>query len=404
MAPKPRAKKRVTQPWNPNEGPDPVWLAQINETWHHGESVVRLPHTDFRKPSLWPGQEQEREQEQERRQGQWLQQQEQLLDDTSANEAGFATQATQCLNLNLNLLTPLAHSSSLAPSNSTSTSPAPSSLPIQTPPQNQLHFEPRSQSYSQSYCESQSILSPGSNVNHRNHGSYIPNPHVRYASTLHRWPFTRGTRGRGDPRNAGMKETQARFRTEQARRKIERPDFVGHFNAGASAKSSFNSSGADQSYQTPIIVPTLEVDMAVRTPSQPPVYHCLPPKPSQHRPQSNANMNGLYNSSSSFGRANTSSSRPSLQKYPLQPSLLYQQNGAVARRPDDWTTWNELRIKVYGLSPNVSTRDLWKAFSKEGSIAAIEIFEDSNGNREGKATIRFRYVSILKTTNETFHG
>ena len=80
-----------------------------------------------------------------------------------------------------------------------------------------------------------------------------------------------------------------------------------------------------------------------------------------------------------------------------------QQNGAVARRQDDWTTWNELNIRLFGLTANISTRDIWKGFSKEGSIVSIELFEDSKGTRDGRGVIRFRYalmwgISLTKMT------
>jgi hypothetical protein len=74
-------------------------------------------------------------------------------------------------------------------------------------------------------------------------------------------------------------------------------------------------------------------------------------------------------------------------------SQQLQQEGAAVRRDNDWTTWTELSIKVYGLTPNVSTLDLWKSFNGEGSITTIKLFEDSRGNRDGKARIGFRFAS-----------
>ena len=82
--------------------------------------------------------------------------------------------------------------------------------------------------------------------------------------------------------------------------------------------------------------------------------------------------------------------RPSPQGLVAPPYQQHQNNGAVARRQDDWSTWIELSVKLSGLTPNVSTLDLWKGLSKEGTIAIIELYEDSKGNRDGKGVVRFR--------------
>ena len=64
--------------------------------------------------------------------------------------------------------------------------------------------------------------------------------------------------------------------------------------------------------------------------------------------------------------------------------------GLVARRQGEWQSWVEVRVRVFGLTSDITTADLWYCFSKEGSITTIEIFEDTAGNRNGKACIRFR--------------
>ena len=62
----------------------------------------------------------------------------------------------------------------------------------------------------------------------------------------------------------------------------------------------------------------------------------------------------------------------------------------LVRRQGDWTMWDEARIKVYGLTPIVTTQDLWKAFSSKGTLFKIELYEDSRGARDGKALLLFR--------------
>jgi len=64
--------------------------------------------------------------------------------------------------------------------------------------------------------------------------------------------------------------------------------------------------------------------------------------------------------------------------------------GPIARRWDDWASWPEVQVKIFGLTANITTSDLWKSFSKEGTIVTIELFEDNTGARDGKALVRFR--------------
>lgn len=62
----------------------------------------------------------------------------------------------------------------------------------------------------------------------------------------------------------------------------------------------------------------------------------------------------------------------------------------VVRREDDWTTRPELRLRVLGLPPDISTRALWDSFSPHGAVSQIEIFEDSRGLRDGSAKVIFK--------------
>ena len=71
-------------------------------------------------------------------------------------------------------------------------------------------------------------------------------------------------------------------------------------------------------------------------------------------------------------------------------SLQYSNRAAIVRRTGDWTHWVELSIKLFELPVNTTTLLLWETFSKEGSIAGIELFEDTKGSRQGSARVRFR--------------
>lgn len=116
------------------------------------------------------------------------------------------------------------------------------------------------------------------------------------------------------------------------------------------------------------------------------------PRPgmSSKRSQLNRSLTVIRNAVSSPVRSVNAARRPSPQGLVAPFQQLYQQNGAVARRQNDWTTWNELSVKLLGLMPSITTRDLWKSLSNEGTIVAIELYEDSKGNRDGKGVVRFR--------------
>ena len=64
--------------------------------------------------------------------------------------------------------------------------------------------------------------------------------------------------------------------------------------------------------------------------------------------------------------------------------------GINRRVQDDWTKWVELGLKISGLPPSTTTRDLYRCFSKEGNIVLIELYENTRSEREGTACVRFR--------------
>ena len=57
---------------------------------------------------------------------------------------------------------------------------------------------------------------------------------------------------------------------------------------------------------------------------------------------------------------------------------------------DDWRSWDEVRVKVFSLPLDSTTRDLWVWFQGEGSILLIDIYEDRTGSRDGNACLTFR--------------
>ena len=58
----------------------------------------------------------------------------------------------------------------------------------------------------------------------------------------------------------------------------------------------------------------------------------------------------------------------------------------------EWKNWQELTVRISDLPLSATTRDLWRCFSGQGTITMIEFYENQEGQREGKASVRFRYV------------
>ena len=190
---------------------------------------------------------------------------------------------------------------------------------------------------------------------------------MRLSSTKHDFPvtnlnkckYTRGTRGRGDLRNAKMRQAKLRYEQEKfamLQEQQKRPDSL--------VTVSGDSSG--DIVQASPVANSLAMN---RTKSSSPKQY----GPAQHPAQS------LYRNPSSIAH------RPN--EYSHHPNQLHH---SVVQRQDHWSQWLELRVKVFGLPAIVTTLTLWQCFSREGSIDAIEIFEDSRGTRDGKASIRFR--------------
>ncbi|OBT64469.1 hypothetical protein VE03_05354 [Pseudogymnoascus sp. 23342-1-I1] len=73
------------------------------------------------------------------------------------------------------------------------------------------------------------------------------------------------------------------------------------------------------------------------------------------------------------------------QQQPTGPRL----DGPVLKAKEPWQTWSELTVRVSQLPPTVTTWDLFKCFGREGSIAFIELHENSRSVRQGTARIRF---------------
>ncbi|KAJ5652195.1 hypothetical protein N7507_009621 [Penicillium longicatenatum] len=72
---------------------------------------------------------------------------------------------------------------------------------------------------------------------------------------------------------------------------------------------------------------------------------------------------------------------------------MYPRRSPVSPPPPVWLTWRNwesVAVGVSDLPKGTSTYALWEAFSNEGNIFSIDIFEDRNGNRSSRGRIRFK--------------
>lgn len=68
----------------------------------------------------------------------------------------------------------------------------------------------------------------------------------------------------------------------------------------------------------------------------------------------------------------------------------FQPRPPVVLKPQyKWSRLPELTVRVSNLDPSETTWNLWRNFKSQGNIAFIEIFEGSDGGRDGRAKIRF---------------
>ncbi|KAE8374407.1 RNA dependent RNA polymerase-domain-containing protein [Aspergillus bertholletiae] len=75
-------------------------------------------------------------------------------------------------------------------------------------------------------------------------------------------------------------------------------------------------------------------------------------------------------------------------RQPQNSSQLQQQPAQLLFAP--WTFWDTVAVNLFNLPKEINTRILWQAFSREGHVFSIDLFEDSHGNRDSRGKIRFR--------------
>lgn len=182
-------------------------------------------------------------------------------------------------------------------------------------------------------------------------------------------PSSRGSSGLGDPQNVVTRESRAGSKEAQLAGEGAQITLTNNIYSTDTSphpkELSHNRASSSQLWN----------DFASRTSGQP--LHRTPSR----SPQQNGDNRELTRNMARHSVAP-----------PHRPRAAYLRSsgGPIARRWDDWASWSEVQVKIFGLTANITTSDLWRSFSKEGTIVTIELFEDGAGARDGKALVRFR--------------
>ena len=224
-----------------------------------------------------------------------------------------------------------------------------------------------------------------------------------------------GSRGHGDPRNEGIKAAKLRY--QQKKLATQQAAEAAHKASGGVLQANIATSSELGS--PPSRMDSFSSTSSARKAGPQPVVR-LPQQPSfaSHRMESNSSnpsssfvsqhplpnkrVNAVPNPLLSYGRSNNNSYRRSPpQKFHGQYSSN-QAGGYRCSNHNDWTQWVELSVKIFDLPPVTTTRDLYKGFSQEGNVVVIQLYENSRGERDGTAVVRFRYVCICGDVMEAF--
>ena len=180
--------------------------------------------------------------------------------------------------------------------------------------------------------------------------------------------FPHTSRGRGDPRNATMREARARSKQDLSEEGAHKPLHNNIYSSVPSPKPrapNYQRTSSSESWN----------EFAAKTSGQ------------------SLNRNPSWSPQKDIWNRPRHDTMPHHTPPSARRSRVTGQRadrGPTARRWEDWASWPEVRVKIFGLTADITTSDLWKCFSKEGKVVTIELFEDSRGTRDGKGQVRFR--------------
>ena len=110
------------------------------------------------------------------------------------------------------------------------------------------------------------------------------------------------------------------------------------------------------------------------------------------RPRISSKLITIHNPPVSTGKKNNAFQPPA-------PMATKTNKNPTVSRSNDWTEWVELGIQFSGFPTDVTTKDIWNVFKKEGEILTIELFDDYQGNPSGKGRVRFRSAYFSESIN-----
>lgn len=120
-------------------------------------------------------------------------------------------------------------------------------------------------------------------------------------------------------------------------------------------------------------------------------------QPGDQREKSNGQRSSPY-----YDLPKHSQYRPFFRPFTGQFNYSTGSNGIGRNSSEDWRRWVELGIKIFDLPAITTTRDLWQRFSQEGNIVYVELYENTSGQPDGKACVRFRYDHVSAVWPDAF--
>lgn len=194
----------------------------------------------------------------------------------------------------------------------------------------------------------------------------------------HRSPRRRGSE---DHRNEGLKLARRRYQQEKATRPQE-PQEIQGIHDPSEAKQGEDALPIALTPRQPKPVSSVEI---LPFPLHKPVVK-LPGQPSvmSYSMQSSAKSGSARGLPIPFRSGGGNNQRPISRPVNGRPYYTAHHNAP------DWTTWQDLTVRIHGLPATTTTRDLYRCFSRQGTIVRIELFENTRGERDGNASVKFR--------------
>lgn len=185
-------------------------------------------------------------------------------------------------------------------------------------------------------------------------------------------------------RNEGLKLARQRYQQEKAARQQQTQKFQG----------CNKSSKARHREDVPPVALTLRQSRPASSIETPPFPRHKPmvrlsgqPSVISHSMQSSARGGNARGSAMPFASGSGNYQRPTSRPFNAQP---YPSKCTSRYNAPAWTSWQELTVRIHGLPATATTRDIYRCFSKQGKIVQIELFENTRGERDGNAIVKFR--------------